>query len=316
MTEPQQEKNKLLYYGIILGLAYGIVTRLVFGEDATLVSLTYLFLVPAVLGIVPLVFANTQQIASYKTIIFIPWLTVASVFLVLFISGLEESICVLILGAPFFILVTLGAFIYRLIRIHRAKHRNTLLALILLPFLLSPLEKSFDSPTELCSVSSEIIVHSTPQNVWNKIIRVPEIREEEYTAGFFNRLGIPRPIEAELEAEHLGALRIGHFEGGLKFIEHITEWQPYHKVSFDIQIDSATVRNRVFDRHVLLGNYFQFVAASYEIEPLDNKQLRLRLLSTYTLQSKTNFYNKFWGNLILQDFQDRLLAVIAQRCAQ
>lgn len=81
------EKNKLIHLGLFLGVVYGLITRLVFGEAATLVTLSYLFVVPAVLGVIPLVFASDEQIRSYKTLIFIPWLTVASVFLTLWLVG-------------------------------------------------------------------------------------------------------------------------------------------------------------------------------------------------------------------------------------
>ncbi|UKJ09123.1 hypothetical protein [Solitalea lacus] len=314
MLKRLTEKNKLVYLGLIIGVAYGLVTRFVFGEKATLVSLSYLFLVPAVLGIVPLIFADDRQIKSYKTIIFIPWLTVSSAFLIMFLLGWEETICLLILGGPFFILATIGALIFRLIRINRASRHNTLLTVILIPFLFSPLEEAFKSPSEIYTVKSEVTINSTPNFVWNNIIRVSEIQSKEYNSGLFNRLGVPRPIAAELKEEKLGALRIGHFEGGLTFIETITDWQPNQRVSFDIKVDPTTIGNRVFDKHVLEGGYFHFVNATYEIKKLDNHQLKLSLNSSYRLTSKVNYYNRFWGNLFLQDFQDRLLEVIKHRC--
>lgn len=307
------EKNKLIHLGLFLGVVYGLITRLVFGEAATLVTLSYLFVVPAVLGVIPLVFASDEQIRSYKTLIFIPWLTVASVFLTLWLVGLEEAICLLILGAPFFIIGTIGALIYRLIRIHRDK-RKILLTVVLIPFLFSPLEETVKNPSDIFTVTSEVKVNSTPGNIWRNIIRVSPIKDSEYQAGFFQYLGVPRPIEAELTDEKPGALRIGHFEGGLTFIEHITDWKPNERVSFDITVDPKTIRNRVFDQHVLSGGYFSFVNATYEIEPLNDQQVMLRLVSSYRLTSKVNFYNRFWGDLLLQDFQDRLLAVIKLRC--
>jgi hypothetical protein len=314
MLKRLTEKNKLVYLGLLIGVAYGLITRFVFGKEATLVSLCYLFVVPAILGVIPLVFADDKQIKSYKIIIFVPWLTVASAFLMMYLLGWEESLCFLVLGGPFFMLATIGALIYRLIRIHKDKKRNTLLTVILIPFLFSPIEEAFKSPSQIYTVTSEVTINSNPDFVWNNIIRVPEIKDNEYQSDYFNRLGVPRPIEAELSDEKLGALRIGHFEGGLTFIEHITEWQPNKKVSFDITVDPKTIRNKVFDKHVLEGDYFNFVNATYELQQINDKQLKLRLVSSYRLTSKLNFYNKFWGGLFLQDFQDKLLAVIKLRC--
>src|SRR5688572_31646345 len=107
-----QQKYKPLITGILIGIAYGLLTRLAFGEKATLASITYLFIIPTILGIVPLMFADNDQLKSYKNIIFIPWLTVTTFFLTMFLIGIEEFICLLILAGPFFILGTIGAFIY------------------------------------------------------------------------------------------------------------------------------------------------------------------------------------------------------------
>ncbi|MBO9573616.1 MAG: hypothetical protein J7497_15620, partial [Chitinophagaceae bacterium] len=71
-----KQKYGLLIIGIVTGIAYGMITRLVFGEQATLASITYLFIIPAILGIIPLMFADNDQLKSYKNIIFIPWITV------------------------------------------------------------------------------------------------------------------------------------------------------------------------------------------------------------------------------------------------
>ena len=314
MLKQLTQKHKLLFLGILAGIVYALATRFLFGQRASLVSITYLFLVPAALGAIPLLFANDKQIKSYAIIIFIPWLTVGAALLIMVLMGWEDAICLLILAAPFIILVTLIALVFRFVAIHRSNKRKTLMAIVLLPFLLSPIEEAFESPSKICTVTNEVTINADPELVWNNIIRVPEIKNTEYKPGFFNRLGIPRPVEAKLADEKLGALRIGHFQGGLTFIEHITDWQPNKRVSFDIQLDPKTIRDRVFDQHVLKGNYFNFVNATYEIEPINDKQLKLRLISSYRLTSKVNFYNKFWGDLILRDFQDRLLTVIKHRC--
>jgi hypothetical protein len=46
---------------------------------------------------------------------------------------------------------------------------------------------------------------------------------------------------------------------------------------------------------------------------VNESQVRLRLTSQYRLTSKVNFYGKFWGDIFLADFQDRLLDVIKRR---
>lgn len=308
------QKYRLLAIGILIGVIYGLLTRLLFDQQATLASITYLFFIPTVLGIIPLVFADEEQLKSYRNLIFIPWLCVLTFFLTMRWLGIEDLLCLLILGVPFFVLGTLGALVFKLIKLYRQKKKNTLLALFLLPFLFAPLEEMLHTPSQEYQVVSEVLVQASPEEIWPQIIRVPEIAESEYKAGMFNKLGIPRPMEATLTREEIGGQRVGFFEGGLRFYETIQVWEPYQRVAFDIALDLETVRPKVFDQHVLQGNYFKFVNASYELERKEEGSTLLRLTSGYSLSSKVNFYGKFWGDWILGDFQDRLLEVVKHRC--
>lgn len=309
-----KQKYGLLIIGITLGVAYGLVTRLVFGHKATLASVTYLFIIPTILGIIPLMFADNDKLKSYRNIIFIPWLTVATFFLTMFLFGIEDFICLLILAAPFFILGTIGALIYRIVQINKQKNKGKLLTIVLLPFLFAPVEEYIKNPSDTYNIKSEVVINAKPQTIWDNIVEVKTIHSDEYNFGFFNSIGIPRPISATVDKKELGGHRIGNFENGLKFIETITIYQQDKKVSFDIRIDPTTVRQKVFDQHVLNGNYFTFVNATYELTELNDKQVKLTLSSSYQLTSKINFYGKFWGDIILSDFQDRLLNVIENRC--
>jgi len=313
MTKLKQ-KYGLLIIGIVLGIAYGLVTRLVFGQKVTLASVTYLFIIPTILGIIPLMFADNDKLKSYRNIIFIPWLTVVTFFLTMFLFGIEDFICLLVLAAPFFILGTVGALIYRIFQINRQKSKGKLLTLVLLPFLFAPIEEYIKSPSDTFNVKSEVIIDATPETIWSNIVEVQTIDPKEYNTGFFNSIGIPRPISATVDKKDLGGQRTGNFEGGLKFIETITKYDENKVVSFDIKIDPETVRQKVFDQHVLNGNYFNFVDATYELTELKSGQIKLTLSSSYQLTSTINFYGKFWGDIILSDFQDRLLNVIENRC--
>lgn len=309
-----KQKYGLLIIGITLGIVYGLVTRLVIGQKDTFASVTYLFIIPTILGIIPLMFADNEKLKSYRNIIFIPWLTVATFFLTLFLIGIEDVICLMVLAAPFFILGTIGALIYRIVQINRHKNKGKLLSLVMLPFLFAPIETYIKSPSETFKVKSEVVIDATPEKIWNNIVEVRTISTDEYNAGFFNAIGIPRPISASVDKKALGGQRLGNFEGGLMFIETITKYEENKKISFDIKIDPSTVRQKVFDQHVLNGNYFTFVYATYELTELKNGQIKLALTSSYQLTSTINFYGKFWGNIILSDFQERLLNAIENRC--
>jgi len=244
-------------------------------------------------------FVDNEQLKSYKNIIFIPWLTVVTFFVTMFLLGLEDFICLLILAAPFFILGTIGAFIYRVVQINKRKSKGKLMTLLLVPFLLAPLEELIKSPSLTFKIESEVTISATPETIWENIVEVRTIQKSEYSAGFFNKIGIPRPISATVDKKGLNGQRTGNFEGGLKFIENITKYEPPKMVSFNIKVDPESIRENVFDQHVLNGNYFNFVDASYELIALPNGQVKLRLSSSYQMTSKINLYGKFWGDIIL-----------------
>jgi hypothetical protein len=153
--------------------------------------------------------------------------------------------------------------------------------LVLLLFLFGPLEESLIIPSDTYNVTSEVIINETPKNIWNNIVEVQKIDSKEYDSGFFNSIGIPRPLSANVDKKELGGQRIGNFEGGLMFIETITKYEENKKVSFDIKIDPTTVKQKVFDQHVLNGNYFTFLDATYELTEIKNGQVKLTLSSRY-----------------------------------
>ncbi len=99
-----KQQYGLLTFGIITGIAYGLLTRLVLGQNTTLASLTYLLFIPTILGMIPMMFADNEQLKSILNIIFIPCLTIASFFLTLYLFGFADIIGLLVLTIPFFYL--------------------------------------------------------------------------------------------------------------------------------------------------------------------------------------------------------------------
>lgn len=85
-----RQKYGLLITGIVCGIAYGLLTRFLFEHKATLASITFFFVIPTILGMVPLMFADRGQLNSYKNIIFIPWLTLLAFFFTMRLVHLEE----------------------------------------------------------------------------------------------------------------------------------------------------------------------------------------------------------------------------------
>jgi len=61
------------------------------------------------------------------------------------------------------------------------------------------------------------------------------------------------------------------------------------------------------------GRYFDIFEAGYDIEPLTDGRVRLRLNSTYRLSTHFNAYGVLWTDWILHDFQGYVLQTVKTR---
>jgi hypothetical protein len=310
------------YGGVMLGSIYGLTMRLFFGlpfdwpdfHFADLFSITFIWIVPIIIGITPMFFATTEQLSLNSYRISRPILTVFLFFIIAFWTGREDMICIVIISIPFLLAAGIGGYFFAKVMQKRRNRNGVLYSLFILPFLTGFVESKFQVPSQTYRVSTVVVINSPPETIWENIVRVKEINQEEYSKGFFNYAGIPRPLYAELDIDTIGATRIGHFEGGLTFKEKVTDWKRNEKVAFNIKVIRSTIRQTIFDQHILKGDHFTFLNASYELEPLNTAQTRLILSSTYKLDTQINGYSSLWGRILLTDFQERLLEVIKNRC--
>ena len=84
-------------------------------------------------------------------------------------------------------------------------------------------------------------------------------------------IGLPRPVEATLTGEGVGAIRHASFESGLVFVETVTEWQDgRHSASRSCGISSRCRRRRWSDRRPVLRH----ADRRYEIQPIGTDRVR------------------------------------------
>jgi hypothetical protein len=307
------------YLGIIAGSTYALVLRVVFGihalqEEFDLFSVTFIWITPVVIGLIPLFYASNEQISSWGYRIFSPIVTVILFFCICFLTRIEDLICLWIILLPYVLgALTSGLICGAIIKKIRIM-KGTFYSIVLLPFILCPIEQQLETPVKNYSVITKVTIDATPEIIWKNIIRVRDIDEQEYAKGFFNYAGIPRPLYAELDKDTLGAKRIGHFEGGLRFVETVNTWDRNRHIGLDIVVVPSSIRESVFDKHVLSGKHFKFLNAADTLEKQSNGDTELVLASSYQLNTRINPYSSYCGNKMLADFQRRLLNVIKARC--
>ncbi|MBF5042044.1 MULTISPECIES: hypothetical protein [Myxococcaceae] len=188
-------------------------------------------------------------------------------------------------------------------------------AVLLLPFLMAPLESQVAASRQLREVDTAIDIEAPPAVVWQHIIRVRAFQPEEHRPALSHLIGFPRPVEATLSHEGVGGVRHASFERGVVFVETVTTWVPERELAFSIRADPSTIPPTALDAHVTVGGpYFDVLDGRYRIEPLGARRVRLHLSSTHRLSTHFNPYSGAWTDFVMRDVQRYILAILKDRC--
>lgn len=309
--------RKTALWSVGVGLGYGLFARLVFGLSILeglfeVMSLAFIFGVPVVIGFVS-VYTLPVGYNGARAWLGVPitagLLTLAGALLLLW----EGLICIVVWLPLFVVLASLGGMLAGLIRKQSdTRHPLVLACVAIVPFVLAPGESAMPTPVYTRVVEDAIEIEASPAAVWREIREVPPISRDELGRSFAHRIGFPRPIEARLEGTGVGSVRHASFEGGVVFVETVTEWEENHALAFTISAED--VPPTTFDTHVAVGGpYFDVLDGRYVIEPLGPNRVRLRLASTHRLHTRFNGYTRLWTDLFMRDIQQNILGVIRDR---
>lgn len=302
------------YSGILLGATYGILIRILGGIESfsdfySIYSITFIWITPIIISLIPIFISSNDLYKSNIKLFFYPILAVLLFGVVALSTGLEDLLCILILGFPFMLVsgitgLSVGAII------KKNKIDKKLYSIILLPLLLNPVENLLPNTTDIFNIENKIIIEQPDKTVWSNILEVPEIKSSEYNVGFFNYLGVPRPIKSEIEVINNEIFRIGYFSENLKLVEAISILEENKFVNFKIHMDKSQLRNKPTDQHLLKSKYFNFENISYRLNPINENRTELILKCEYKINSKMNGYANFWASRIINDFEIRLLQAL------
>ncbi|SDM19747.1 hypothetical protein SAMN05421823_11179 [Catalinimonas alkaloidigena] len=305
-----------------IGVTYGLMARLIFGlrlvqDYFEVMSTTFIFLVPVVVGFLAVYLAPPEDTSRFRSWVTLPW---TACFLTVFTTLLlawEGIICIIVWLPVLMLMSSLGGVGAGMLK-RKTDHTHTpgliLPAVALLPFVLAPLEQQLAPPLMYRTAHTSILIRSTPDKIWPYIKEVAPITSAEQGFSWAHLIGFPKPIEARLEGNGVGAIRYATFEGGVLFIESVTAWEPDHFLSFTIQPDPY-IPPTTFDEHVVVGGpYFDVLSGTYRIEDRGDGTCRLHLSSRQRLSTRFNPYTQLWTRFFMNDIQDHILQVIQRRC--
>ena len=295
---------------------YGLLAYAVFQQQSDIlgvVTIGFIFIVPFVLGVITMYWRRGYCHSTWHKIL-TPWVACVAFVAVLAFTGWEAWIC-LVLASPILLVTSsIGGFLGCALGTPKkdgGSNHFMLLGVMALPFVFTPLELQVTRPEMIRTVETAVIINASPEIIWQNIIRVPDIQPEEHTFALSHFLGLPEPIGATLTEEGLGTVRQGHFANGLLFHETITEWEPLHKVSFDIEADTSRASEAYLK--MIGSDYVDILGGTYLMEPMADGRIRLSFTSQHRLSTNFNFYSGLWSDFLIRDFQSYILRVVKAR---
>ena len=312
-----RHRSRGAWIGVAVGVAYGLFARLAFGLDALgnvfgVMTLTFLFVVPVAVGFIT-VYLRPGRPPGVGESATIPLLAALGTLAGAVVLAWEGLICVVVWLPAFLLLATIAGSIAGVLRRSSGRSRPlVLVSVALVPFVLAPFEHGAPEPPRLHTLEDRIVIEADAATVWAQIREVAPISEAELGPSFAYRIGFPRPVEARLVGTGVGSVRHATFEGGVTFVEHVTEWQPGRSLAFSI--DASAVPSATFDQHVAVGGrYFDVLDGRYLIRPLGEGRVELTLVSTHRLSTRFNLYTRLWTDLFMRDIQQTILGVVRAR---
>jgi hypothetical protein len=316
----QPRRFRWIIAALLLGLAYGLITRLLFGiaplEDyLRTLSFGFMCVAPAGVGALAVFIASRGLHLTAWAALQVAALSSLILMIAVIVFNVEIALCI-VMASPLYVLVAgVGGIIMNALlnrnRQHPVVPASILLVMLAAPYLVTPVELRSVLPDLFRTVNTSIYIEAAPETVWENIIRVAPITEAEQSPSLYQLIGIPRPLHATLTGDGLGAVRRGIFEYGIRFEERITLWVVNRAVAFDIRLDPLYPVPAPLNQ--IGGQFFAINSAAYEIEPDGAGGVTLHLSSSYRLTTGINAYAALWADGIMADFQNYVLRVVKAR---
>lgn len=228
---------------------------------------------------------------------------------------LHEGVICLIMLAPIWLAAGwTGAFVSRARR-KRAVDPNVFRSsLLLLPLMTGLLESQLPFTHDHVTLARQVVVAATPDEIWPFAVSNAHIGDAEGRWTFSqNVVGLPRPRATVLRGHGVGAVRTAFWSGHISFDEIVTQWRPGRRLGWKFSFTNSSLQNYT-DKHIAPdGEFLKVDTGDYVLKPLTPDRTLLTLETNYIAKTHVNPYAELWGELLLGDVQNNVLAVIKHR---
>jgi hypothetical protein len=203
------QDNSILFSslaGVAVGSLYGLASRYIFHRlshssgaiSFGVMTFSFLFLVPFALGYATVYWASVERQRNWQFCFFMPWLSTTLAIVMTWVVRWEGAICITMISPLCLIAASIGGWVYYLQQKRRSSQRGTMLSLMVLPYLICPIESRLPLHQEIRTVRNVIGIHAPAETIWKEIRSVRKIEPSEQHFSWSHFIGFPRPLEATL----------------------------------------------------------------------------------------------------------------------
>lgn len=315
-------KKRIWVIVLAAPVVYALFARLLFGSDFTelaapVMSISFLVLVPFVVGFLTVMISPPAKARSTRYCIFLPWVPLYAFMSVTLVFKIEGAGCWIMIMPIWMIASSIGGVVAGKRRGKQSDDSQKLQGgwVLFLPIVCAPVEKLLPLLPARYEAYTYSDIKAPAEKIWSNVVRVRTITPKEDHGGVTKWMGLPRPIRAELDFTGVGGRRQAIFDKGLVFEEIVNDYAEQERMRFSIKADPSKVPPTALDEHIVIGGaYFDVLDGTYRLERIGEGVYRLHLYSHFVLRTPFNFYASWWAGWIMRDIQNNILQVIQTRC--
>ncbi|SNR62470.1 hypothetical protein [Hymenobacter mucosus] len=312
---------------VTLAAVYGLLIRLLFGSANGLLeimSVTFLFLVPSLIGFLTVILMPARKITSGTAAFFTPWLTSSVLLVVTILLNMEGTICWLMAFPIFAVAAGAGGVLAYWLRKPKPKDLNAnnwqrpntlqVSLVFVVPLLLGAVEGEKALAPKQMVIERAVIINAPAADIWKKLISNKHLGQHTNKTSFSTLLGFPKHVSTTLDTLLVGGTRMAYYEKGLYFKETVTQYQPERLLVLRVDANPNATPAAVMDEHILIGGkHLDILEDVYDLRPLPGGRTRLALSSRFYINTPFNWYAGIWAHYLMTDILEGELNLIAEQ---
>jgi hypothetical protein len=300
------------YIGLFISIFYSLFIRVlaeVHWLDVN--SWTFMYVTPGVISFIPFFLKDKKFLGSYWMCIFYPLISVLLFLTVAVINHIEDLICFIIIGLPYIGVSVLISLILKALFENRSSNlTKNAFPILVLPLLIGPIEKKFTKQKQEFTITNQIEVSLSKENVFSNLLAVPDLRSVNEKS-LLNYLGVPQPLYSTYDRVH--NRRLGYFDNQVVLNERVKQIKQNELVVFEIDVNSSSLDASPTFTHMIKSQNVRFNNVQYQIVARGNKKTLLKLSTKIEVYSNLTLYSRFWTNLVINDFEKNLLKSLKKK---